>query len=659
MEKVLCFIDDILIFSPDLVSHFHDVCHALAILSSAQLKINLSKSSFALPEVSYLGHKISAKGTQASNEKCESILNMPRPTDLTLLRSFLGLANYYRRFVQNFSQTAKPLYDLLKKNNSFIWNHACETAFITLKQLLAAPPVLAFPDFRQPFVLATDASTRGIGAVLSQLDKENNERPIAFFSRTLSCHEEKYSITDLECLAVYAAIKHFEFYVSHGHFIVETDHIALCALLRSKNLVGRLCRWSIYLQAYDFEIQYKKGTANGNADAFSRLPTSKVLSISKDSTSSKIFVPAADRDSIISDAHLWLGHLNSTSLTKYLSSFFDWPNLPADVHRTVSFCKTCSVFNPGRTWQSPLPLPISTAFSLLYLDTIGPLPASLSGNKFIFVATDSLTKYIEAEATPTKSAEACAAFLIRKIIFRHGIPTTLVSDQGKEFCNSVINSLVSNLKINHHLNAPHHPESHGHAERSNYTLEAKLGKLIFGLNPFNVDLPVCNWDKYLDQAIFGYNIAFQSSLDGSPFKLIFGREPRLPLLYWNQFGLHLTDPLQIEKAQVKLLEQKRRRHATRLQEIQKSKNFELQPGDYVLLKITPRTSKLHPRFQGPYKISKKLIGGTYEIQHLYAPYDRRTANRRNLKPHLHENDFETYDASFKFPQSRALLSEGE
>lgn len=187
--------------------------------------------------------------------------------------------------------------------------------------------------------------------------------------------------------------------------------------------------------------------------------------------------PAPDRSHLIMDAHLCLGHLNATSLSKYLSSFCSWPELSGDVVKTVSLCKTWSVFNLGRTWQTPLPLPISSTFNLIYLDTISPLCTCLAGNRYIFVATDSLTKFVEAEATSTKSAEAFSKFLIHKIIFRHGIPENLVSDQGKEFCNTIVEFLVDHLKIHHHLNSPHDRQSHGHAERSNYTAEARLGKI--------------------------------------------------------------------------------------------------------------------------------------------------------------------------------------
>ena len=190
------------------------------------------------------------------------------------LRSFLGLASYYRRFVPNFSKTAAPLHLLTRKNTPFVWTPTSQQAIENLKILLTNAPVLAFPEFSEDFLLETDASGAGLGAVLAQ--KQNGVvRPIAYASRTLQQHEKNYGISELEALGVAWAAKHFRHYLYGHHCEVFTDHVALKSLLSTPQPSGKLARWGMALQDLDLKIQYRAGKKNSNADALSRYPMHK------------------------------------------------------------------------------------------------------------------------------------------------------------------------------------------------------------------------------------------------------------------------------------------------------------------------------------------------------------------------------------------------
>lgn len=267
----LCYLDDVLVFGntfDEMLGNLDEVLHRLA---EAGLKLRLSKCKFAQKQVSYLGHIISGKGVAPDPSKIEAVENYPIPTNLTELRAFLGIASYYRKFVRNFAQIAHPLHVLLKKGRAFDWGTAQGEAFAKIKCCLTSAPILIHPDFSEPFVLQTDASCLGIGAVLSQL-RGGVEHPIAYASRSLRPAEKNYSINELEALAVVTFTQHFRPYLYGQKFTVQTDNSGVRAIIEKPNTTGRLARWGLALQGFDLEIKHRKGKSNSNADALSRGP---------------------------------------------------------------------------------------------------------------------------------------------------------------------------------------------------------------------------------------------------------------------------------------------------------------------------------------------------------------------------------------------------
>ena len=273
-DFVSVYIDDVLVFSQSLADHIKHLELVIARLIQAGLKLRPGKCRFIRQEVEYLGHVITPAGLLTSARHVAAVREFSTPTSVTEVRRFLGLASYYRRFIPSFAKLAQPGHSL----HSLAWTEACETAFGVLKQKLREAPVLAFPAFDRGFILETDASIQGIGAVLSQTQDDGTRHPIAFASRALSPAERNYGITELETLAVVWAVSHFRTYLYGQEVVVYTDHSSVRAVLQNPNASGKHARWWAKVHGSGIkkvDIVYRPGKENLSADALSRSPSSQ------------------------------------------------------------------------------------------------------------------------------------------------------------------------------------------------------------------------------------------------------------------------------------------------------------------------------------------------------------------------------------------------
>ena len=270
LARKICmvYIDDILVFSRTFEDH---LSHLKQVMECLDLRLKPKKCKFVQERVEYLGHMISKHKIEVDPIKVAAIRDFPQPTNLKSLKSFLGFVSYYRHFIPNFSSVTGPLHLLTRKDASFLWTSSCQEAFELLKRLLTKTPVLAYPDFEQSFILETDASGTGLGAVLAQ-KVQGIVRPVAFASRTLQPHEKNYGVTELEALGVVRAAKHFRPYLYGHRCDIFTDHVALKSLLSTPQPSGKLARWGMAIQELDLQIHHRSGTKNTNADALSRYP---------------------------------------------------------------------------------------------------------------------------------------------------------------------------------------------------------------------------------------------------------------------------------------------------------------------------------------------------------------------------------------------------
>ena len=266
------YIDDVAIFSNSWQEHLEHVDSVLTNIENAGLTIKPSKSKFACQQVTYLGHVIGSGQIQPNLDKIEAVQNFPIPETKKNVRSFLGLTGYYRKFIPHYEDIARPMINLTKKKepNKVNWSPECQRSFQLLKDYLSTEPILKAPDFSKEFFLQTDASKTGLGAVLAQVDGQFREHPIVFLSRQLKPSEKNYTVSELECLAIVWAINKLRYYLLGRKFTVITDHKALQWLDKCRASSNRLMRWSLILQQFTFDIQYRKGVCNTNADCLSR-----------------------------------------------------------------------------------------------------------------------------------------------------------------------------------------------------------------------------------------------------------------------------------------------------------------------------------------------------------------------------------------------------
>jgi hypothetical protein len=276
MENVLVYMDDICIHTSTLEEHIRVLVEVFKRLRMSKLKINSKKCFWFQNKIKLLGHVIENNKISMDTNKIDSILNRKEPKNVRDIQVFLGLCNFYRKFIKDFAETVKPLTNLLHKSTKWCWDEKCKEAFEITKKLLTSKPVLRIPDLSRPFILYCDASEWALGVVLGQRElrkdgSEGDEYVCAYASRVLRGAEKNLSVTEKECLAVIYGLREFRVYLLGSKFTLYTDHIALTWLLNIKEPVGKLYRWAVLIQQYDFDIIYKKGSKHTNANMLMQL----------------------------------------------------------------------------------------------------------------------------------------------------------------------------------------------------------------------------------------------------------------------------------------------------------------------------------------------------------------------------------------------------
>ena len=294
IPNTICYLDDILVTGKSDDDHLRNLEEVLKRLSSSGLRLKKSKCSLMKESVQYLGHRIDAQGVHTTPDKIAAIQRAPTPRNVKQLRSFLGLVQYYGKFIANLSSLLHPLYHLLKANVKWSWDARCNKAFEEAKQKLMEAPILAHYDPSRPLKLAADASAYGIGAVISHCYEDGSERPIAFTSRTLTVPEKNYAQIDKEALALIYGVQKFHVYLYGRRFTLVTDHKPLVSLLGPTEGIpvtaaARLQRWALLLAGYQYDIQFKPTQKHANADGLSRLPVEVKTNCTEDDIETALF----------------------------------------------------------------------------------------------------------------------------------------------------------------------------------------------------------------------------------------------------------------------------------------------------------------------------------------------------------------------------------
>ncbi|KAK1649256.1 hypothetical protein QYE76_067061 [Lolium multiflorum] len=670
-------IQDLLAKGKNLEDHVQHVREVLCILRHEKLFANLPKCHFAQNKLVFLGFVVSANGIEVDSSKVEAIHNWPTPTNVGQVRSFHGLAGFYRRFVKDFSTIACPLNELTKKNVPFVWGKAQQKAFDELKKRLTEAPLLALPDFSKTFEIECDASGLGIGGVLMQ-----NGKPVAYYSEKLDGARLNYPIYDKELYALYLKSQH--------------------------NLNKRHAKWVEFIESFPYVIKYKKGKENVVADALSRKITLLLTRLEfhilgleeikelypSDAFFGPIFAKCSvDRgfdDFYLHDGYLFkankicipesslrklllqeshggglMGHFGREKTYAMLSTHYYWPRMYRDVERLCRRCTTClqakSTSNPYGLYM-PLPIPYAP-WSDISMDFVLGLPRTKHGHDSIFVVVDRFSKMAHfIPCHKSDDASHIASLFFREVVRLHGIPASIVSDRDVKFMSYLWKSLMAKFGVKLLFSSSSHPQTDGQTEVVNRSLSTLLRTLV--------KTNLKSWEDCLPHAEFAYNRAKHSTTARSPFMVVYGFEPPtaldiLPLPLHERTNMDFDERTTAIK---KLHEETRAtiqehvlRQANRLNAKKKERVFE--EGDLVWIHLRKerfpqeRNSKLKPRGDGPFKVLKRINNNAYVIDIPTSKYVEHQDHGEDVTPWSREGEEQLIEKTYteldpKSPQER-------
>ncbi|GKB37509.1 reverse transcriptase domain-containing protein [Tanacetum coccineum] len=584
---VIVFIDDILIYSRNEKEHEEHLKTILELLKKEELYAKFSKCEFWINTVKFLGHVIDNSGIHVDPAKIEAVKNWASPTTPSEIRQFLGLEGYYRRFIEGFSNIAKPMNELTQKNQKFDWGEEQEEAFQLLKQKLCAAPILALPEGSEDFVVYCDASIKGLGVVLMQRMKV-----IAYASRQLKIHKKSYTTHDLELGALLSDYD-CEIRYHPGKANVVADALSRKERIEPLRVRALVMTIGLDLPSRILEAQ-KEAVKVENIKAEDIEGMLKKLEARADGTlclDNRSWLPCYGdtRSLIMHESHKskYSIHPGADKMYHDMKMLYWWPNMKADIATYVSKCLTCAKVKAehqrpsGLLVQPDIP---EWKWEKITMDFITKLPKTAAGFDSIWVIVDRLTK--SAHFLPmreTDSTEKLMRLYMKEIVARHGIPVSIISDHNSHFTSRVWQSLHKALGTQFNLSTAYHPQTDGQSERTIQTLEDMLRACVIDFGN--------GWDRHLPLVEFSYNNSYHTSIKAAPFEALYGRKCRSPVCWAEVVEAQLTGPEIIHETTKKIF--KIRDCMQAAHDRQKSyadkrrRPLEFEVGDKVMLKVVP------------------------------------------------------------------------
>ena len=665
-QFLIVFFDDILIYNNSLDDHVHHLELTFQVLLHHQFTLKLSKYSFAQEQVEYLGHLVSHHGVEPLPSKVDAIQQWLILRTTKALKSFLGLAGFYRRFIKGYATIAAPLVKATT-SDTLRWTADTQASFENLKHALSSAPVLALPDFTLPFMVETDAFGVGMGVVLSQ-----QGHPIAYFSKPFSAKLLCSSTYVRELFAITAAIKKWRQYLLGHHFIIVTDHRSLKELLTQVIQTLEQHTYLARLLGYDYEIQYRSGAHNQAADALSWLPENTtslwVLSVPcltffeelqqqlqtqpeyvrkrHDITEQPSNHPAFSISSnmILHKGRIWLPegfHLIPTLIAEYhvtptgghagiaktiarVLENFSWPKLREDVTQFVTNYAECQCtdYETKRLAELLCPLPVPfRPWEDLSLDVITGLSA-YHGHTVILVIVDRFSKGVHLGTLPTAhTALAVASLFVDIVVKLHGTPRSLVSDRDPLFISRFWQELFRCSGTQLRMSTAYHPQSDGQTEVLNRIIEQYLRSFVHR--------QPSTWGKYLPWAEWSHNTSWNSATGTTPYELTFGKKPfNFPEYIAGSSAVDAVDTLLQDRDETfQLVRRKLLKAQSRMKEQsdRRRRDVSYNSDDWVWLKLRPHrqtsatgplspAGKLARRYYGPFKVIEAIGKVAYRLQ---------------------------------------------
>ncbi|TYK21801.1 pol protein [Cucumis melo var. makuwa] len=618
---VIVFIDDILIYSKTKAEHEEHLHQVLETLRANRLYAKFSKCEFWLRKVSFLGHVVSSEGVSVDPAKIEVVTNWPRPSMVSKIRSFLGLAGYYRRFVEDFSRIASPLTQLTRKGTPFVWSPACESSFQELKQKLVSAPVLTVPDGSESFVIYSDASKKGLGCVLMQ-----QGRVVAYASRQLKSHEQNYPTHELELAAVVFALKIWRHYLCGEKIQIFTDHKSLKYFFTQKKLNMRQRRWLELVKDYDCEILYHTGNANVVAVALSKKVAHSAALITKQAPLLRDFERVEIAVSV-GEVASQLAQLSvqPTLRQRIIVAQLNDPYL-VEKRRLVKTGQgeDFSISSDdGLTFEGRLCVSEDSAVKTELLTEAHSSPFTMHpGSTKMYQDLRSVYWWRNMKREVANFVSRCLvcqqvkaprqrpAGLLQPLSvpgwkwksvsmdFITGLPKTLkgytviwvVVDRLTKSAHFVPGKSTYTASTRLDFSTTFHPQTDGQTERLNQVLEDMLRACVLEF--------LGSWDSHLHLIEFAYNNSYQATIGMAPFEALYGKCCRSPVCWGG-----VAQSRQKSYADVRC------------------KDLEFEVGDMVFLKVAPlkgvlrfeKKGKLSPRFVEPFEILKRIGPVAYPL----------------------------------------------
>ena len=649
LDFVFAYIDDLLIASSSPEEHEAHLELLFQRLQQYGLTLNQAKCTFGASEVKFLGHQIDAQGIRPLEDKVSDITNFPAPETASQLRRFLGMVNFYRRFVPRCAELLLPLTQLLQGNPKTIsMTPQASEAFSSAKKALADVTLLTHPSPTAKLVLSTDASASAIGASLQQ-QIGDDLRPLGFFSRKLTATETRYSTFSRELLAIYLAIRHFRHMLEGRQFTVLTDHKPLSYALStiSSRHSPREMRQLDYISQFSCEIRHVKGTDNVVADTLSRIhldavtrpttpaftdiakaqaddselrelraktdsdwrfqdlsiPSSRTTIACEVSTGTpRPFLPAAFRRPLFEALH-GLSHPGVKASVKLVTQRYAWPNMRRDVQEWTRCCTACQRSKVGRHTRAPLGtfLTPDARFQHVHIDLVGPLPPS-NGFSYLLTCIDRFSRWPEAIPLQAIDAETVARAFVERWIASFGVPATITTDRGQQFESILFRSLTELLGSNRIRTTAYRPAANGMVERFHRQLKAAL----------RAQASAASWAENLPLVLLGLRSCVKADFNATPAELTFGTTLRLPGQFISADSTSVGDNSSISSYadRLRLLMGKLLAPLPRTAETAFYVPKDLERCSHVFVRHDAVRKSLQPVYDGPFpvvKLSDKVV----------------------------------------------------
>lgn len=644
--KIFGYVDDILLGSASEVEHLRDLTSLFQALHDNGVVVNISKCEFFKNSLNFLGHVVSSDGIKPTADKVKAVETFPKPITKRDMRRFLGLLNFYHRFIPKCAQILFPLNTYLKGSKvrsceRISWTDDGEKAFIEAKSALAKAAMLTFPMPHAETSIAVDASDFAVGGILQQ-KQGSYWKPIAFFSKTLQPREQKYSAFSRELLAMYLTIKHFQFFLQGRDFSVFTDHMPLCSAITSNTERSpRETRQLDFVSQFTRDIRHVSGTNNQAADALSRIDENRISSdlsqlyvidnllpsnlrhfsldeiaeaqasdhdysyfrnhdnfflhnnvgYHKQGDIYRPFIPLKLRRALFENIHN-LSHPGIKATQKLVSKRYYWRSMNTDIRSWTKNCLECQSSKIVKHNKAPTRIIAASdeRFSQIHMDIVGPLPFS-EGKKYLLTIIDRYTRWPEAVPITDTTAETVIRVFFENWIARFGSPSTVTTDRGSQFESHKFNEFLRNMGCTRIRTTAYHPQSNGLIERFHRRLKEGIKTRSS-----------CSWVEVLPSILLGIRTAIREDSGCSPSEMLYGSALRLPGdLLSPEFSQSKVSPscfTSVLKETMLNLKPAPGSHSESQGRIQRS----LAEATHVFLRVDSVKSPLQKPYIGPFKV---------------------------------------------------------